>query len=286
MDRFTLLAPGDEAALDAFLALHPATSLFLRSNLRRAGLADDGQRFGGRYGACLDGDGAIQGVVAHAWNGNLLIQAPPDMAAEIALWLAGKGDRPVRGVIGPLPAVRAVQTALPDHKAGKDSAEDLFDLDLATLRIPPTLASGALAWRRSIEADLPLLTGWRRAYAVEALGERDDAVLATRAADDIATWHGHGDIFVLTDANGTPLSMATHNARIPDTVQIGGVWTPAALRGRGYARAAVAGALLAARDDGARTAVLFTGKENEPARRAYLSLGFRIIGDYGIVLFG
>lgn len=121
---------------------------------------------------------------------------------------------------------------------------------------------------------------------MEALGERDDAALAARAADDIAAWHSHGDIFVLTDADGTPLSMATHNARVPDTVQIGGVWTPPDSRGRGYARAIVAGALLAAREDGARTAVLFTGKENEPARRAYLALGFRIIGDYGIVLFG
>lgn len=286
MARIALLAPGAEAALDAFLAQHPATSLFLRSNLRRAGLADGGQRFGGRYGASLDTDGTIQGVVSHAWNGNLLIQAPPEIAAELALWHAGKGDRPVRGAIGPLPAVRAVQAALPGLTATKDTAEDLFDLDLAGLRVPPDLASGALVWRRSIDTDLPLLTGWRRAYAVEALGERDDAALAARAAGDIAAWHSHGDIFVLTDADGTPLSMATHNARVPDTVQIGGVWTPPPWRGRGYARAIVAGALLAAREDGARTAVLFTGKENEPARRAYLALGFRIIGDYGIVLFG
>lgn len=109
---------------------------------------------------------------------------------------------------------------------------------------------------------------------------------AGRASADIAAWAAAGDVYLLTDAGGMPLSMATHNARVPDTVQIGGVWTPGPLRGRGYARAAVAGALLAARDDGATTGVLFTGALNEPARRAYLALGFRRIGDYGIVLLG
>ena len=80
--------------------------------------------------------------------------------------------------------------------------------------------------------------------------------------------------------------MATHNARIPDMVQIGGVWTMPALRGQGLARAVVAGALLAARQDGVQSAVLFTGKQNEPARRAYRSLGFRIVTEYAIVLLG
>lgn len=278
------LVPGDEGRLDAYLALHPATSLFLRSNLRRAGLADDGQRFQGRYAAWVDADGAVQGVVAHAWNGNLLIQAEPEMAADLARYHLAAGDRPVQGIIGPLDAVRAVQTLFPDRPLLKDGAEDLFDLRLDALLVPGALAEGALFWRRA--GDLALLSAWRRDYCVETLGEADGDALRTRAAADIAAWVAAGDVFVVAGADGVPLSMATHNARIPDTVQIGGVWTPVPLRGRGLARAAVAGALLAARQDGADMAVLFTGKRNEPARRAYLALGFRVIGDYGIVLLG
>lgn len=51
------------------------------------------------------------------------------------------------------------------------------------------------------------------------------------------------------------------------------------------AAAAVAASLLEARGRGVSKSILFTGEDNEPARRAYVSLGFRIVGDYGIVLF-
>lgn len=280
------LVPGDEGRLDAFLALHPATSLFLRSNLRRAGLVDDGQRFQARYAALVDDAGAVQGVVAHAWNGNLLIQADPDGAADLARHHMAAGDRPVKGIIGPLAAVRAARALFPGRPTLKESAEDLFDLPLADLRVPLPLADGSLSWRRAGAGDLALLSGWRCDYCLETLGEADGEELRARAWSDVTAWAAAGELFLLTDASGTPLAMATHNARIPDTVQIGGVWTPMALRGCGHARAVVAGALLAARVDGVRTGVLFTGRQNEPARRAYLALGFRIIGDYAIVLLG
>jgi predicted GNAT family acetyltransferase len=87
----------------------------------------------------------------------------------------------------------------------------------------------------------------------------------------------------LLEQDGWPVASTGFNARLPDVVQIGGVYTPPALRGRGYARAAVAGSLLAVRETGVRRAVLFTGTDNEPARRTYLALGFRVVGDFGFV---
>lgn len=281
-----LLLPGDEGRLDAYLARHPATSMFLRSNVRRVGLEDRAERYHARYAALVDGDGAVHGVVSHAWNGNLLIQAEPDDAIGLARFHLAAGDRAVAGIIGPLSAVRAVQTLFPNRPLLKDGAEDLFDLPLSVLKVPAALTDHTLSWRRADAGDIPLLSSWRVGYCLETLGEADSADMRARAAADVAAWVVAGDAFVVTGVDGVPLSMATHNARVPDTVQIGGVWTPVPLRGRGLARAAVAGALLAARDDGAKMAVLFTGKHNEPARRAYLSLGFRIIGDYGIVLLG
>ena len=64
---------------------------------------------------------------------------------------------------------------------------------------------------------------------------------------------------------------------------MGGVWTPPERRGRGYARAVVAASLLDARAEGVERAVLFT--ENPVARRAYEALGFRRVGEYGLVIF-
>jgi predicted GNAT family acetyltransferase len=81
------------------------------------------------------------------------------------------------------------------------------------------------------------------------------------------------------------VAYAAFNAALPEIVQLGGVWTPPERRGRGYGRAVVAGALLAARDGGAQRAVLFTGDDNVAAKRAYAALGFRRVGDWGLVLF-
>jgi predicted GNAT family acetyltransferase len=71
---------------------------------------------------------------------------------------------------------------------------------------------------------------------------------------------------------------------LPDVVQIGGVYTPPALRSRGYARAVVAGSLAAAAAMGVGRSILFTGRDNVAARRAYESIGYRRIGDYGLVV--
>ena len=83
-------------------------------------------------------------------------------------------------------------------------------------------------------------------------------------------------------AGGIPVSLAAFNACLPDIVQLGGIYTPPALRGRGYAKAAVAASLVAARERGASRAVLFTS--NPSAARCYEAVGFRRLGDYGLVL--
>jgi predicted GNAT family acetyltransferase len=84
---------------------------------------------------------------------------------------------------------------------------------------------------------------------------------------------------------GEPVSMTGFNAEALDVVQVGGVWTPPPLRGRGYGRAVVAGSLLDRFAHGARRSVLFTDAENQGALRAYAVLSYRHIGEYGLWLF-
>src|SRR5439155_27320443 len=64
MPDLRTLQPGDEAALDAFLARHAESSMFLRSNARAAGLVDRGEPLQATYVAAIEG-GAIVAVVAH-----------------------------------------------------------------------------------------------------------------------------------------------------------------------------------------------------------------------------
>jgi predicted GNAT family acetyltransferase len=78
------------------------------------------------------------------------------------------------------------------------------------------------------------------------------------------------------------LSLAAFNAALSDIVQLGGIYTPPELRGRGYARIAVAASLRAACARQASRAVLFTN--NPSAVRCYEALGFRRVGEYALVL--
>ena len=128
------------------------------------------------------------------------------------------------------------------------------------------------------------MTRWRVAYSIEALAIADGPDLAATSRVEIDRLQREGSQWIVLDG-GRPVSYSAFNARLPDIVQVGGVWTPPEMRGRGYGRAAVAGSLLDARAAGVDRAVLFTGEENGPARAAYEALGFRIVGDYALVIF-
>lgn len=285
MDIRTLSA-GDEAALEDFLAPHAASSMFLRANSRAAGLVDRGAALQGTYVAAIEG-GAIAAVAAHFWNGMLVLQAPePRKLESVARAAVARSGRELRGLVGPHRQVEDARAALGlrDRSTALDSREELYDLDLGRLRVPEALASGRLDCRAPLPAELDLVAGWRVAYSVEALGIPDGPDLAATSRVEIDRLHREGSQWVLVDG-GNLVSYSAFNARLPDVVQVGGVWTPPDLRGKGYGRAVVAGSLLAARTEGVGRAVLFTGEENRSARAAYEALGFRVVGDYGLVIF-
>lgn len=283
-ETLRLLKSGDEAALEAFLAEHATSSMFLRSNLRAAGLEDRGAPFQATYVGLMR-DGAIVAVAAHAWNGMLLLQAP--VAAErVAAAAVEASPRAVAGLIGPAAHVAAARRGLglQERATTLDSLEDLFALDLDRLRVPSELQDGSVVCRHTTEADHARVAQWRMAYEQEALGRLATPALGRESRAEVERRCADGDLFVL-EANGLVVSTCGFNARLPDMVQIGAVYTPVLKRRRGFGKAVVAGALLMARAAGAKQAILFTGRDNEPARQAYLALGFQRVGDYALVLF-
>lgn len=277
------LGPGDEAAVRAFLAPHADSSLFLLGNLRAAGLADTGSAYSGTWVAAFDG-GEIDAVAAHCWNGVLLLQAPRTLPVVARAAVAASG-RPLAGLSGPRSQVEEARRALDlgSARASLDHEAELFSLDLAELEVPSALARGEVTCGLPAPHERPLLVDWRVAYAVETLGAVPGEALRAACAEEVSRLTAEGNAFVLRAA-GEAVAFSGFNARLPEVAQVGGVWTPPRLRGRGYARSVVAGSLLAARREGVGRAVLFTERENHPARRAYLSLGFRVVGDYGMVL--
>ncbi len=286
VDELRVLVPGDERRLFDFLSNFLESSLFFFSNVERAGLLDRGQQFQGTYLARFDASGAITAVVGHSWNGNVLLQG--DVGLEDAvLRVADFSKRQIRGLIGPWALVCRARRALEldDVAAAHDGVDLLYDLSLEQLRVPALLSRAGVALRAPTAAEASgVLPEWRADYHVEILDKHRTQALADQARREVEAWLGERSLWVLS-VDGSPVAMTGFNAESHGVVQVGGVFTPPAARRRGYARAAVAASLLQARARGVSRCVLFTGEANQPARRAYEALGFRVVGDFGLVLF-
>lgn len=279
-----ILGPGDEALVAAFCERHPDTTLFFQNNVAAQGLVDRGVPYAGTYAAAFEGD-AIVAVAAHYWNGNVIVEAPHHLEAVARAAIAASG-RGVAGLIGPYAQIVALRGALglTGAVATMDSPDELFAVSLDRLQVPASLVRGTWSVRVPRPDELDLLGDWRAGYRIELMGQAPGPALREGARAEVERNQAEGRNFVL-EVEGALVSYAGYNARTPACVQIGGVWTPVAQRGRGYARAAVAGALLAARASGTARSILFTGVENRAARAAYRALGYERIGDYGLVLF-
>ncbi|MBL8687501.1 MAG: GNAT family N-acetyltransferase [Rhodospirillaceae bacterium] len=279
------LRPGDDLLLSDFLESRADSSMFLRNNLRRSGLEDTGLAYGGTYVAALE-KGRIEAVAALYWSGTLMAQAPYHLG-PILQRLTKLATRPVRGILGPLSQTDEARQLLGMTRRPvlKASREDLFALSLDRIEMPEHLAEGRWTSRRPRRSELAGLADWRVLSVTEtgAAAQPDERTRAD-AEEVIRNLDRDGALWVL-EVDGRVVSMNSYNATMPDMVQIGGVFTPTDLRGLGFARACVAGSLVSARHAGIKRSVLFTPKENASAQAAYRAIGFRVVGDYGIVMF-
>src|SRR5580765_9112779 len=127
------LTAADTSLLETFLALHRDSSMFLRGNVRRAGLTYHGLRGEANYAGAFR-DGRVVGVAAHCWNGMLLLQAP-EHAAQLACAAVEWSGRPVTGLAGPLEQIGRARSELELDSAdvALDGAEWLYALDLSQL---------------------------------------------------------------------------------------------------------------------------------------------------------
>jgi GNAT superfamily N-acetyltransferase len=283
MTEMRRLTTGDEDALEAFLTSRRDSSMFLRSNLRRGGLDYRGQPYEGVYCGAFE-DGRVRGVVAHYWTGMMITQATRRVG-ELARACAEASGRAVRGFMGPIGQVPVARAALglEDAETRTDGGEWLYALDLGDLVVPPALSNGEIACRPPLPAERDVLLEWRMQYDMELLGATDTPEARRHSAQFLDRQIAEGQAWVAVDRQGTLLSLSGFNAALPDMVQLGGIYTPPSLRGRGFAKVAVAASLLAARERGATRAVLFTPTAS--AARSYEGIGFRRVGDYCLVLF-
>lgn len=263
----------DLPRIKACLEARKELAMFPLSNLARYGF--EGEAGYAPFFWVNHGDGPVRDVLCIARNGMVMPYLPSgDFDAALAV-LRGQS---VIGVIGAMGFARPLvdEMGLAAHPMTLDRDEPHFTLDLADLVMPET--SGHLIPLQDM--DLATFIDWRTTYHLEALGEAPEKA-AEGAERDIATYAANDSHRALI-VDGAPVCMTGFNASLPDIVQIGGVFTPVHLRGRGYARAAVALHLVEAQGQGVRQATLFSA--SDMAARAYRAIGFQEIGKWTLLL--
>ncbi|WP_299610531.1 GNAT family N-acetyltransferase [uncultured Tateyamaria sp.] len=269
-------APADAPRIEAFLAAHAATSMFLRSNLAAHGLGPSDAAHATEMFVHEDAD-RVHGVIGLT-NGGYLMAQLADGSVDLSAARAHWQGRRVVGMTGLPNQVAHVLMAmgLADTQTTVDHDEPLFQLDLSdlagpfdTLRVPQP-------------SDREMLENWFFDYLCDTgasdsdLSTRADAV--ARAKRAVA-----GDTVRLLEVDALPVAMTAFNAEVAGMVQVGGVFVPRALRNKGYGRRVVAAHLAEARARGIGRAILFAASDD--AARAYRAIGFEQIGTYRVALF-
>jgi predicted GNAT family acetyltransferase len=133
--------------------------------------------------------------------------------------------------------------------------------------VPPPVGEGRL--RRAAATDHELLSEWFSAFCVEAgavAGDIAGAVERRTAQGGLYLWEKSG-----------PLTMAGAAPAVAGVVRVGPVYTPPALRRRGYASSAVAAVSQQALDAGATACMLFTDAANPTSNGIYQRIGYRLV---------
>ncbi|GAA3981185.1 GNAT family N-acetyltransferase [Streptomyces marokkonensis] len=222
----------------------------------------------------LESEGAIQALFFRPPNRRLtLTPLSPDRADALAARLTGLGHT-LAGVTGDHATATAFAEAWQRYTGATPALRlgmHLYRLDTLTPPDPPPAGRG----RPVGERDHEHLMRWCRELAAD-LGET--------ITIDAGSWSGtrfaeKRYTFWETPDN-IPVSLAGVNPMVAGMVRVDPVYTPAPLRGRGYAAAVAAEVSRAALDAGATEVVLYTNAANATSNALYQRLGYRRVTDW------
>ncbi|WP_339129978.1 GNAT family N-acetyltransferase [Streptomyces sp. f51] len=144
---------------------------------------------------------------------------------------------------------------------------------LAGLTVPGTAPPGRP--RVADEGDRDLLARWYTEFA-ESIGEGGYSEPGAWADGRIS----YGGITLWETPDGTPVAMAGVTPPVAGQLRVGPVYTPAPLRGRGYAAAVTAEVSRAALATGVQEVLLFTDLANPTSNGLYRRIGYRPVADF------
>jgi predicted GNAT family acetyltransferase len=205
----------------------------------------------------------------------LLSDGPPAAWDALAAALHADGAT-LPDVSGPCDAAAAFARAWSQQTGAASRISARLRLHrLATLADDLPFVPGELA--PAVEADRALAQSWFEAFQREATPEAP-----SDAAEAVERFMRAGRLYLWRD--GEPVALAGVVGQTENGVRIGPVYTPPALRGRGYATAAVAAL---SRQLMARHAycALYTDLANPTSNRIYARIGYRPVADFDEIAF-
>ncbi len=269
--------PNDAPSIESFLQSHAATSMFLRGNLAAHGTNEYKHPHGTTFYIKEEGKRII--AIAGRTNcGYVMSQSPdndPAFFDDLAQELEGKMIVAMTGAPAQVRAFLAV-IGCKDQLFAKRDVQPLYEMDVS--KIDLSVFENTTEFRVPDADDANFLEYWFAGYHADTgVPIPKDSNLSALAVNFIEKTDAR-----LLFVDGVPVAMTTMNARVSDTVQVGGVYVPSSERGKGYGGQIVAMHLAELRSNGITKAILFAA--SAAAARAYEKIGFVQIGSYEIAL--
>jgi len=270
------------AAAGPFLEQHEAENnlLFGISSAIRVTpelFADDPPRFA----SVADDGGRIVAATLRTPPHNLVLSWTDDMKAVDAL-VDALGSESLPGLLGPTGAAARFTAGWTDA-TGQTAAIEVAERIFRLMRVIPPDRPPPGSWRLAEPRDRDLITSWVVAFSEEAVPEAppipDPAAVADR-------WIARaGRLGYLWEDGGAVVSMVGASGETPNGIRIGPVYTPPALRGRGYASSLTVAASADQLVRGRRFCFLFTDLANPTSNKIYRAIGYEPVCDVDQVRF-
>ncbi|MFF4726696.1 GNAT family N-acetyltransferase [Streptomyces mirabilis] len=226
-----------------------------------------------------DGAGGVSAVLFHTPPYQLnLTDLPAKDIDALAARLADEGYS-FPGIGGPVDTAAEFAAAWERHAGARAQlrrSERLYRLGTLT---PPTPVPPGRA-RVAGESDHALVARWYSEFA--GIFERNERQDPDRWAESRLAY---GGVTLWETPDGTPVAMAGATPLIAGQIRVAPVYTPAPLRGRGYAGAATAEVSRAALATGADEVLLFTDLANPTSNGLYQRIGYRPVADFAVYDF-
>lgn len=265
--------------IERFLLTFEDSSLFLLANLFEYGTQmGDHPNSGDYYG--IYGADSLKSVFSVTKRGNLLIQDGGEKieASKIIDFLDGNSSIPLTGCLGSSASSKELFELLVARglRESYSSNEILYSFDLGK-GLPSSSFQSRKIGHEYFKSWMNLQVSFAKELGLESnLNENYYSQLFKEKAEGV----GVSGLVI----DNKLIGCAHLNAEFRSLCQVGGVYTQAKHRRKGYSHDCMGSLMQRCHKKGYKKMILFTGEHNFSAQRLYESIGFKKIGYYGLFI--